>query len=802
MKNIILLFLFLVPAFLFAQYPTTGNKSRLGWQTTGDGLIWRGVAGDTVNKPNNRNFPYFQLDTVNAVLYRYIATQGNWQAVGGGAVDIDSLIYATRFWVNSNFFPLQGGTLTGTGGNGFVGFPLQSSPPSTPSTGFSLFAGSTGNNISWMQPDGFFRRLISPMTGTPRQYQFMARSYTLGDSADIANNVTSIAANYIATSNGTNLVARNLFDNNTYVGVLNSKPWQFGQWTTAGRPSGVTGYTGYNTTGNGMEWYNGTRWAYALESTFARGTSTRIPFFDANGQVSEVSTLRYNHVNGYLYTPNFISPKIETYPDDVYFVSTASSNRIRFSTPAGTDNVLWFYVNNVYKGAFAAGNTQFSINHLNTIYISQQGGTLPYIQVGGTGTSIGIGTTVSPSYHLHIQGTNAIGLPRGTVGNQPGIVSNTTPMRFFTDTAAIGYGDGGVYNFVATRAYARTMKDGNGIISALPSGNVSISEQTRDLRLGLRGFYVDSIYLNSESVPYNTIIVNKAFFPAGGITATTGNSNTVFNGLLNGSHGGFGNYAAHGATITANSSGSNFNNAQGISTVVYGTENQAIGYNIITGSSSIGRNTMYGRNLNANNLSGTVLIGDSLTATANGQVKIGNSLNNSQLFFGQKFIYDYDTYLLQLSAYGTPATTAAALSKTPTNYGVGFATDGTVTSREIKRDTTIYVTDADYDFSAAITTAQIASRFNRVIFWMTTTAAAGSDSELTLHTPDVNLMQVEYLIHSVDEPAGFDNKIVFGTNNAVDSTNGLVTNYFPGAGDGIHIRAGLRSGVYKYRYSN
>jgi len=47
--------------------------------------------------------------------------------------------------------------------------------------------------------------------------------------------------------------------------------------------------------------------------------------------------------------------------------------------------------------------------------------------------------------------------------------------------------------------------------------------------------------------------------------------------------------------------------------------------------------------------------------------------------------FDPTNDLLQLSAYGTPATTAAALSKTLTNYGVGFATDGTITSREIKR---------------------------------------------------------------------------------------------------------------------
>ena len=32
----------LASTFAFAQYPSTGNKQRLGFQTTGDGLTWRG----------------------------------------------------------------------------------------------------------------------------------------------------------------------------------------------------------------------------------------------------------------------------------------------------------------------------------------------------------------------------------------------------------------------------------------------------------------------------------------------------------------------------------------------------------------------------------------------------------------------------------------------------------------------------------------------------------------------------------------------------------------------------------------
>jgi hypothetical protein len=82
MKQIFFL-LCLIPTFLFAQYPATGNKQRLGYQTTADGLIWRGVAADTAYKPIGLNYPYFQLDTVNGILRRYIATKGKWQQISG-----------------------------------------------------------------------------------------------------------------------------------------------------------------------------------------------------------------------------------------------------------------------------------------------------------------------------------------------------------------------------------------------------------------------------------------------------------------------------------------------------------------------------------------------------------------------------------------------------------------------------------------------------------------------------------------------------------------------------------------------
>jgi len=86
-KIVLLLTLFAFSAgAAYGQFPATGNKSRLGYQTTGDGLIYRGTIADTVTvKPAALANAYFLLDTVNAVLYRYIKTKQGWQRVDGGA---------------------------------------------------------------------------------------------------------------------------------------------------------------------------------------------------------------------------------------------------------------------------------------------------------------------------------------------------------------------------------------------------------------------------------------------------------------------------------------------------------------------------------------------------------------------------------------------------------------------------------------------------------------------------------------------------------------------------------------------
>ena len=103
------------------------------------------------------------------------------------------------------------------------------------------------------------------------------------------------------------------------------------------------------------------------------------------------------------------------------------------------------------------------------------------LQINSSG-QLGLGGVAS--YILHATSTNAFGLPRGTVAQRPTIAASTTPFRYNTDSTALEYGESvGTWRQLATRAYARTMKDGNGIYggsgslvgsTTITSGNANV----------------------------------------------------------------------------------------------------------------------------------------------------------------------------------------------------------------------------------------------------------------------------------------------------------------------------------------
>jgi hypothetical protein len=89
---------------LFAQYPNTGNKQRLGFQTTGDGLTWRGSESDTASiQPINNTSAWIIIDTVNLKFYSFDFTSNVWNSVGGAAFTqpVDSLFFNTGVPTNN-----------------------------------------------------------------------------------------------------------------------------------------------------------------------------------------------------------------------------------------------------------------------------------------------------------------------------------------------------------------------------------------------------------------------------------------------------------------------------------------------------------------------------------------------------------------------------------------------------------------------------------------------------------------------------------------------------------------------------
>ena len=126
MKQLLSLFLFLLPCLALAQYPSNGNqKITLGEQTTADGLIWRGVAADTTLTAKSDTSAYFVLDTANLNLYTYkaSATGRKWRQLGA---DTASIAYVNTY-----------GTQTVNGAKTFTTAP-------TFSTALSVASGGTG----------------------------------------------------------------------------------------------------------------------------------------------------------------------------------------------------------------------------------------------------------------------------------------------------------------------------------------------------------------------------------------------------------------------------------------------------------------------------------------------------------------------------------------------------------------------------------------------------------------------------------------------------------------------------------
>ena len=126
MKQLLSLFLFLLPCLAWAQYPSNGNqKITLGEQTTADGLIYRGLATDTVRKPSIDTMAYMVLDTTTNIIWHYKkATSNAWLRLNLLPSDTASML--------TNYY--RSGRALGTPSSGVL----------TSATGLPLTTGVTG----------------------------------------------------------------------------------------------------------------------------------------------------------------------------------------------------------------------------------------------------------------------------------------------------------------------------------------------------------------------------------------------------------------------------------------------------------------------------------------------------------------------------------------------------------------------------------------------------------------------------------------------------------------------------------
>jgi hypothetical protein len=101
-QGLIIAFVILAFSFAFAQYPATGNKQRLGFQTTADGLVWRGSISDTLAiQPTTNQNAWLIIDTINFKIYSFDFTSNVWNALAGGTtIDTTSLSNRINLKVN------------------------------------------------------------------------------------------------------------------------------------------------------------------------------------------------------------------------------------------------------------------------------------------------------------------------------------------------------------------------------------------------------------------------------------------------------------------------------------------------------------------------------------------------------------------------------------------------------------------------------------------------------------------------------------------------------------------------------
>jgi hypothetical protein len=154
----------------------------------------------------------------------------------------------------------------------------------------------------------------------------------------------------------------------------------------------------------------------------------------------------------------------------------------------------------------------------------------------------------------------------------------------------------------------------------------------------------------------------------------------------------------------------------------------------------------------------------------------------------------------------TTNTTSTGLMGYQTNGSDGVyvkranAWDKLAWSADLKRDTTIYVTNADWNLAVQIPIANIQSRYNNIIIYSKLTSTATSANNIIIPSAAIQTMQVEVIVYSKDSSSLYNTSVDFTLNNLI---NGTITGGFLSTinvlGNGTaRIRSVLDGTVYRW----
>ncbi|MBK8653117.1 MAG: hypothetical protein IPN20_04265 [Haliscomenobacter sp.] len=294
MKRYILFALFcFVAGSAFGQYPANPNKIRLGNQTSGDGLVYRG-SGAPAYTPSDYKNAWVYIDSVAGRMYTYRG--GAWEFVSAGA-GVDSTAFRNDslfiYSPDTTFYVVIDRTITVAGS---AGTPQTVDPGQTVtiSAGFGITTTAAATRTVEVKADTaamatktyttnalalklnlsdtatmlapYQRDISLTTTGTSGAATFSSNVLNIpqyqaaltnpvtgtGTSGKVAKFTgTSSIGNGIASDDGTRF---SLDDASTST----AKPFDFDSWTTAARPAvPMAGDAGWNTTLANLDLYSG-----------------------------------------------------------------------------------------------------------------------------------------------------------------------------------------------------------------------------------------------------------------------------------------------------------------------------------------------------------------------------------------------------------------------------------------------------------------------------------------------------------------------------------------------------------------